>query len=222
MLGLGMMAGSARATLTYCATACAGNTQSAFNTAVSGFSPLAPLEGFPTLGTPELEYTDVATGVEFLGFNKSGLTTGSTNCLTVSGTLSASNNGSGAGCNTASGEVIEIILPANIVGIELNISGAGTYCVDPAATFGALDCNNFPTVTSSSDVEFVGLVSATPLSTIWVGGFNQTSPTVAINTFEVFSNQSSVTPEGPTNLLIGSGLIALCWLHRRRRPPLPV
>jgi hypothetical protein len=222
ILGLGMLAGSARATTTYCA-ACVtypGNaplTQSVFATAVAGLTA-SGLIAFPTLGAPEDEYTDPTTQVEFLGYNKSGTTEGSANCLTVNGTLSASNNGS-AGCNTASGEVIEIVLPSDVVALEVNISspsGASSYCLDPAANFGSSDCNYNLVLTPTITAAFGGLVNATPFSTAWIGPVLSTTSTVAITSFEVFTDQAA-TPEGPTMLLLGSGLTALFWLHRRRR-----
>jgi hypothetical protein len=224
MLGLGMLAGSARATTTYCA-ACP-NTQTAFNTAVTGLSS-SGLMSFPTSDLQEEEYTDSSTQVEFLGFTDAQVsghtyyTEGSPTDLTVDGTLLASSS-----VDYTAGEVIEIILPADVVALELNISspsGASSYCVLPASSFQSNACNNFPMVTSSSDVEFVGLTNISP-TTIWLGPANATSPTVAINSFEVFTNQSaqSAVPEGPTMLLLGSGLTALFGLHRRRRQPLPV
>jgi hypothetical protein len=213
MLGLGAVAGSARATTTwYCnePTSCGANTSAAFTTATSSLFPVGGLAGFIAGGlqSGSLEYIDSTTGVEFFGFADNGGSSGGANALAVSGTT----------LQASPGGLIELVLPANILAVEMNISsstaGGTSYCVDPAATFGRNDCNSVVVVTSPSDVEFVGLAGAT-YTTVWVGSQTLNTQTPVIASFEIFTSQSP-TPEGPTMLLIGTGLIVLHLFHRRR------
>jgi hypothetical protein len=210
MLGLGMMAGSARATSTY-------TTPSSFNSAVSGLTGVVG-SAFTSAGLQPgaLEYIDTVTGVDFFGFADSGGTEGAADSLSVSGGV----------LQASSFALIEIVLPANTLAVEFSIGAttSGLFCFDPTPTFdtgGSCDATLF--VSSPASPQFAGAVNATAFSTVWVGPLSG-SPTVTIDSFEVFSNQStqSGVPEGPTDLLIGSGLTALYWLHRRRRQPLPV
>jgi len=206
MLGLGMMAGSARATTAY-------TSPSSFNTAVSGLNGVVG-SGFTSAGLQPgaLEYIDTTTGVDFFGFAESGGTEGAADTLSVSGgVLEASAFG-----------LIEIVLPANTLAVEFSIGAttSGLFCFDPTATFNTSgNCDATLNVSSPASPQFAGAVNAMAFPTVWIGP-QSGGPTATIDSFEVFSNQAPV-PEDATLFLIGPGLSVLYWLHRRRRQPLP-
>jgi len=207
MLGLGMIAG-AGATTVY-------TSAPTFNTAVSAL--LGTAGGTFTsagLQTGNTEYIDTTTGVEFFGFADSGGTAGVADTLTVTGGI----------LQASFDALIEVVLPTNTQGLQLSVgatSSLSTFCFDPTATFNTSgNCDATLFVSSPSSPDFVGAVDPIALSTAWVGPFTSGSPTATITSFEVYS-VASATPEGPTVLLIGSGLVGLRLLRRLKRPPLP-
>jgi hypothetical protein len=120
---------------------------------------------------------------------------------------------------------LEISLPANVFAVAFNIteilnSIPITFCLENEASFSATNCSSPTaldqqvTVSSSTDTEFIGAVSTTALTTLWIGPLNG-SGNVDVDNFE-FGTQSE-TPEATTGLTLGSGLIAISLLHRRKR-----
>jgi hypothetical protein len=225
MLGLGMMAGSARATITYQTSLATFGTQASVTDGLTVSSPItftgslcstAPSCANGVIGD---EYVDTTTGIEFLAFNGSG----SSNVAFASVTGGVLNTTAGLG------DSIEVIFPTSVdYGFAFNFTTAWsfeTFCIDTTTAFS--NCASGGTSISSGNSGFIGAINdnSTPafMPTIWLALGTSGSAGTDIQSFEVATQSAqSAVPEGPTNLLIGSGLSALYWLHRRRRQPLPV
>jgi len=178
-----------------------------FQNATTGLFFPDPLASFTSsdLTDGNKEYADPNTLVDFFGFNGA-----SADQLSVTATELE---------QTVGGGLIEISLPSNVEAFAAQItvpSSAGTFCIDPASTFNTgSNCDATVTVTSSSDTEFIGVVSTTPISTIWLGPLGG-SPTLAMKDFEV-GETGTAAPDVPPFLLIGTGLIGLRFVGRFRR-----
>ena len=70
-------------------------------------------------------------------------------------------------------------------------------------------------IPNASSPQFFGILSDTPIASIFVGNLGNLDGKVQINSFEL--GQASPTPEGSSMVLIGGGLIAIASLRRRRR-----
>jgi hypothetical protein len=160
-----------------------------------------------TLVTTNDQYIDPLTNLEFLAFNSGG--TPISFASITGNTLIASG-----------GSQVEIVFPAGIdFGFAFNFT-TGTFltlCEDTTPS----GCSGSAFVISPAS-GFIGAISDTPTNTpltaLWLHA-QSGSATINIQSFEVATQNVASTPDGPTWLLIGSGLIVLPLLHRRRRAP---
>jgi hypothetical protein len=216
ILGLAALVAPARASLTYYCTSGCANPASDFATKATvtdGLvlsSPIdftAALSQFGTVANDE--YIDPTTQVEFISFNSTG--TANEPFAPISGGVLYSN----------AGDSIEIILPANTVGIAVNFtttnSGGLNLCVDPTqATLSSCDSNG--TFIANGGSGFAGALNDNPSPaaqpSIWL------SPTsggadIDLKNFEIATE--SETPDAATGLTLGAGLVLISLLHRRAR-----
>jgi hypothetical protein len=100
----------------------------------------------------------------------------------------------------------------------ITIAGGG-YPIDIKFNDGAAEDLEFTTASSDGSGIFVGAISTVPLLNLQIVS-DFTNLTFGIDNVQIGSQ--AATPEGPTNLLIGSGLSGFYWLYRRRRQLLPV
>lgn len=206
MLGLGMMAGSARATTTY-------STAATFaNAAATAGLVLAPTITFTTdscsLCTTLTDTTDPGD-VTFTASYQMSVET----AFGWAGDVLEDPSGAGSSISIAPGNafyafgfyIVTVSGPAFPVSVTFN---DGT-----AESFGAT------TSGSAGSAVFFGDISTAPITGVEVSlAFNGLN--WGIDDVQVGSQ--SAAPEGSTNLLIGSGLIGLYWLRRRRRhQPVP-
>jgi hypothetical protein len=198
-----LMVAPAEATTTYYT----GSTgEASFNTAVSGLTLLDPALTFS--GTPGSTglLNASGTGIDFLGFD--GFPGNPLSFTVPSGNLTA----------TASGEVVEINLPAaGIYALGIHIaetSGTGNWCIDLTPT---KSCAYTVFSTGSSDAEFFGLVSNTPVSASLYINFTGGNPKIVLTNFEAFGAASDPVPEPRTILLVGLGLVILPLTRRKKR-----
>jgi hypothetical protein len=214
------LAAPAHATITYsscnsgCSNSNTGVTFTTFGTTASGFgdtmsSPITFVSGGLS-GTPAI-YVDAGTLTEFDGFN--GTTQ---NGLTVTGTALA---------QTASGSLtsIQVKLPANTYAFAAFISavaGNGGPYAELVNSASAFNSNNayYQLFTSSGTGTFLGIVSDTPISNIFIGNLYSSDGKVEIQSFETGGPAAPAsTPEVSTFLLIGSGLVLMRFLRRRQQ-----
>ena len=148
------------------------------------------------------------------GYNGASIDT----LMSVSGSsLLEGNNGTGTG--------IQIQLPANIYAFAMEITTpSGSGFTNPLVELGDHNVSNANysiIVASAGSVQFFGIISSTPLPTLFVGPLGNGSR-LQVNDFEI--GQSSPTPEASSIALIGSGLVILGLLRRRRihKPDRPV
>jgi hypothetical protein len=208
VLALAALAAPAFATITYtsCSSGCGSTTgtytvwQTAPGSAGLTFSisPATFASGNLVSGV----YTD-GTGTVLTGYSGASIDT----LMSVSGTsLLQSVGGGGAG--------IEIQLPANTYAFAMQIttlSGFGS----PVVELGDHNLNNANygiVIPSGGSVQFFGIISDTPLPTLFVGQ-SGSGGHLQINNFEI--GQESPTPEASSVALIGSGLVLLGLLRRR-------
>lgn len=215
VLALAILAIPARATIqySYCSSGCSstGGSFASWQTAPgsSGLNfSMSPLTFAPG-GLSGGIFTDT-TGAVFTGY--SNATT--TNSLTVSGTsLAQTVNGGNSG--------IEVALPANTYAVAfmlVTVSGFGSQQIVLNGR-DVFSTNYSISVPNASSPQFFGILSDTPIASIFVGNLGNLDGKVQINSFEL--GQASPTPEVSSMLLIGSGLIAIATLGRRRRVSLP-
>jgi hypothetical protein len=188
--------------------------QTAFNIATAGLY-------FPNSGTPVpitftgalinsgAEYDDSTTLASFFAFRSDATTVDQ---FTKVGTSLQTTAGLG--------DTVKITLPANTYAFAVNFtvpSSFGTFCMEPTDTFNTTTNCTYTATAFSPNSTFFGIVSTTPFQTFWVGPSSGVAPTLILNSFEV-GTQAAVadTPEVATLLAIGSGLILLYLLHRRR------
>ena len=231
ILGLSTAIVPARASLSfYCGSGCASaSSQFTTDSTTAGLS-ITSVASFSTTnlgGTPiNTEYLDPSL-VDFFSYTASGSNVGA---LTAFRDPTASNT------TLAPKTFLEITLPANVFSFALNItqilnSTPLVFCLEDESPFSSSDCNALSaqdqqvTVTSNTDTEFIGVISTTALTTLWIGGLN--GGNVDVQNFE-FGTQSGSqgggggdAPDVGTMLTLGSGLVLLAALHRRRtRAPL--
>jgi hypothetical protein len=220
ILGIALTALPALATISYssCDSGCgaSGGTystwQSQFGTSGQSLSgtTLLSFVGANLSGSPAF-YTDPTTGVVFYGYNNTSL-----DSLNVSGTA-VTQTISGTGSS------IEVSLPANTYAVAMVI-GAGSFAnpwvelvSSPSNLNTATNAQYQALITSSSSPTFFGIVSDTPIASlfVWNSGFGGT---LNIQSFELGSPSGggdSSTPEPSTFLLIGGGFAALYSMRRR-------
>jgi hypothetical protein len=207
ILGLGALI-PASATITYQSSQANFATQATVTDGLTLSSLITFTGTLSTVGgVTDDAYVDPTTGIEFLAFNS----TGSANAAF---TLTA---GHVLDTGTNSGDAIEVIFPTGVdYGFAFNFTTAASFnnlCVDTSIG----GCNSGGTVVTTGGSSFVGALNDNPtpaaLSTIWMhpGSF---SPDTDLQSFEAGSE--SATPDGPTMLLIGGGLIALHFVYRRK------
>ncbi len=175
-----------------------GETQ--FNTAVGGLTLLDPALTFSAgdLGSGGL-FNASGTGINFLGFDDFTFNNPE-NFNVSSGQLSAQNTS----------EVVKITFPGSGIyafGIHITtVSGGGSWCIDVTSTGCAYSVVN----TSSSNVQFFGVVSDAPITApLYIRA--QISNKIVFTNFEAFT----ATPESAASLLVGLGLVILPLIRRR-------
>jgi hypothetical protein len=211
VLVLGAACAPASATTIYCSNGCSSNNTAAFNSATTSFSfPNAPILFSNASGGPE--YTDPVSLTEFTEYLSPGTSIDTNGFDGFSGIGNLKTD--------VGGDLIEVTLPANVYAFGANLqtpSGAATVCIEPTSTPGSANCNATVATTGSSDTEFIGVVSATPITTVWLAP-GQNSTTIQLDNFEIGEQSEAPpadTPEIATMLMIGTGLISLGVMRRR-------
>ena len=201
MLGLVSIAGSANATISYQGSQASFNSKAA--TDGLAVSSLATFTGALTTDgiTANDEYLDATTQIEFQAFNADG--SNPQQFTLTGGTLSV-----------AAGNTIKITFPVGVdFGFAFNFtttSSFETVCEDVTLA----GCSGSAIILQNAS-GFVGAINDVPtpaaLTVLWLHQGN------AVNTLQSFDVATqSATPDGPTILLIGGGLIVLHLLRRRR------
>jgi len=187
----------AEATTSYY-TGAAGET--AFDTSLGSLTLLNPTKLFSSsdLGSFGL-FNASGTGIDFRGFDD---LSAPANFTVNSGKLTATQPDQRATINFPAAGVYAF-------GVHLTLTSSfGTWCIE--LTVGT--CNYSITNTSSSNVQFFGFVSDTPVSAPLYIIPSAFSPTMVLTSFEAYS-----TPEPRTMLLVGMGLIILFLARRKIR-----
>jgi hypothetical protein len=216
VLGLGAMAGMARASVTYQASQSSFASQATTGDGLTLSSLITFTGGLTEVGGVANDaYLDPTTGVEFLAFNGSG-----------SGHVAFA-SASGGILNTVSGlgDAIEVVFPSGIdYGFAFNFtttSSFETVCVDTSpATFG--NCASNGTTITSGNSGFIGALNdnptLAPLVSLWIHP-QSGAPDTDLQSFEIGTQADAppAVPETRTMLLIGSGLILIHQLRRRQK-----
>jgi len=218
---------SATITYSYCTSSCSstGGSYAAWQ-AAPGASGLAfgALTTFVSGGLAGTRiYTDSTTGTLYINYSSGGsVDTGTQvkNAMFVQGFSS----GTGTG--------IEIDLPANTYAFAM----FGSDCSSPACTgivfnnptvglgtHSSYGTNFALTIPPGGPAQFFGIVSDSPITSLFFAYGTSGGDLLSINSFEIGEGGGggSETPEAATFLMIGGGLIALYLCRRRRagRPP---
>ncbi len=216
ILGLAALVAPAHASLTYyCSSGCAKPASDfATEATVTDGLTLSSLIDFTgslsQSGTvANDEYIDPFTGVEFIAFNSTG--TANEPFAPVSGGVLYSN----------AGDSIEIILPADTVGIAVNFtttySGGLNLCVDPTQST-LSSCDSGGTFIANGGSGFAGALNDSPapvpLASLWL---SPTSGGADIDLKNFETAYEAPVPEAATGLTLGSGLILISLLYRRAR-----
>jgi len=197
----------------YCTSGCAstGGDYSAWQTA-SGSAGLtfsmSPLTFAPG-GLSGGVFSDT-TGTVFTGY--SNATT--TNSLTLSGTALAQ---TASGTNSG----IDVALPANTYAVAFMLATVSGFGSQQVVLNGrdVFSTNYSITVPNGTSPQFFGILSDTPITSIFIGNLGNLDGKVQINSFAL--GQAEPTPEGSSLLLIGSGLVLIAVVRRRRRAEPP-
>lgn len=216
IVALAGLAAPAHATVTfsYCDSGCTDNTGTKSYTdwrsapGATGLAFSSPIT-FVSGGLSSGVYTDAGTGTVITGYNGSNIDTQ----VAVFGTaLAQGANGSNTG--------FEIKLPANTYAFAAIIGACGSsVCNNPIFALYAVGQGNHTsfgtnyglTVPTGGPAQFFGIVSDVPLDYLFISSAGS-FPKIGIDSFEV-----GQTPELSTFLLIGSGLVAMRFLRRRRQ-----
>ena len=201
----------------YCDDCGVSNNQTAFNNATStlffgsGFANLMAANGAYASGITD---GNGILGLNFFGYNTSGTQAGVTvfnNAVEQTAT----------GQNTS----LQVQLPTNLVyafAMHVSVvSSTGSPCVEAVSGVGSFNnanCNSQPSITSNADTEFVGVVSDSPLPSVFLGfPMPASGPQLKILDFEL--GEQAQTPETATMVLIGTGLVFMRFLRRRKQTP---
>jgi hypothetical protein len=219
-LGFALVAIPASATISYssCSSGC-GSTSGSYATlpsesGASGltFSSEITFSSGGLSGSPAL-YTDSTTGTVFNAFSNS-----TAESLWVTGTALVNSDGGSHGS-------IQLVLPANTYAIAMSVGTNSSsqpwfaLVSSPSNLNGGAEQYQL-VVPSSSSPQFFGIVSSTPIASLFVWDASGSGAS-NIQSFEI--GQEAPTPESATSLMIGSGLIGLYAWRRRglsaiRRP----
>jgi hypothetical protein len=186
------------------------SAEASFTTAVGGLTLLDPALTFssgdlsPGVGILNAS----ATGIDFLGFDGGFPGFGQLGFTMISGNPTATNQG----------EVAEVTFPASGIyafGIHLTMtSGTGVnWCLSATPSLSA--CDNSVLNSTTSNIQFFGIVSDAPITAPLYIRPQSGSPTLVLTNFEAFG--PSQVPEPRTMLLVGLGLIILPLLRRSQR-----
>jgi hypothetical protein len=201
-MGIVMLAGSARATISYQASQASFNTKAGTDGLV--VSSLGTFTGALTTDgiAANDEYVDATTQIEFQAFNADG--SNPQPFTLTGGTLSVTPD-----------HTIKITFPVGVdFGFAFNFTTTSTFetlCEDVTLA----GCSGSTLVFQNAS-GFLGATNDIPtpaaLTVLWVHQGN------SVNTLQSFDVATqTATPDGPPMLLIGGGLIVLHLLHRRRR-----
>lgn len=201
ILGLGLIAGSARATTTF-------NTALAFDNAVAADTGL-------TLA-PTITFTDDADATLLTTFTDTGsdVTFTSADMNVENETADGWSGGNLIRAGTGAGSIS--IAPASAYyafGFSIVTVSGGAYPMSVTFNDGAAEDFSVTASSTNGTAIFFGVISTAPITGLEVSTASEGM------TFGIDNVQTAATPEGSTNLLIGSGLIGLTFLHRRRRRP---
>jgi len=210
MLALGIVAGWARGSITYQTSQASFTTQATVTDDLT-VSSLITFTGTLTelAGVANDEYIDPTTGIEFLAFSQSG------------STHEAFASTSGNVLQTAAGDSIEVIFPSSVdYGFAFNFTTTSTFetlCVDTSTgSFGT--CASGGTTITSGNSGFIGALNDNPtpaaLVSLWLHPQGGADDETSLQSFDVATQD---TPETATKVLIGSGLIVINLLRRRRK-----
>ena len=212
LAALAALAAPASATIqfSYCSSGCSstGGSYSAWDTA-TGSSGLV-FSGSPITFSPgglsSGIYTD-GTGTVFTGY--SNATT--IDSLTLSGAaLTQTINGSNSG--------IQISLPSNTYAIAFWATTVSGHAY-PMIELGDRNLNNANyqlIIPSSTSPQFFGILSDTPLTSLFIGDLGGSDGILQIQSLELGQNSSAATPEISSLAFIGTGLLLFGLLLRRR------
>jgi hypothetical protein len=148
-------------------------------------------------------YNASGTGIDFLGFDDFFFNNPS-DFTVASGKLTA---------EPATG-VVKIVFPVTgIYAFGIHITektGSGNWCIEltPTGT-----CNNNVFSSSSSNVQFFGFVSTTPITAPLYIHPATGNPSIVLTDFEAYSVPQ--VPEPHTMLLVGMGLVILSMARRK-------
>jgi hypothetical protein len=162
-------------------------------------------------GSPAV-YNDPNTGAEFFGFKLSGSNSGAATSLAVSSAALVQ-------ATAGQGGIIEVTnLPAETFAFAADITtttASGGFCIEVnhSSYNTSSNCDDVFAVSSPSNTQFIGVVSTVPITSIWFGPDSPSSVATEVVKFEIGD-----VPEVSTFALIGSGLIFLGALRRRKKP----
>lgn len=212
IMTLAGLAAPARADTAYCNSGCSnsnsGMTYTAFDTVAATFGNAmsSPITFVGSLDGNSA-YTDATTTAFLAGYNNNV----QNSLQIISAHLAQTVNGSNTG--------IQITLPANTYAFAMMVSTVSGFG-SPYVELGDRNLNaaNYNLVVPSDGTpQFFGIISSTPLSTLFLGNIGGLDGKVEIQSFEV--GGPAQTPEVSTLLLIGSGLVLMRFLGRRQRRP---
>ncbi len=151
-------------------------------------------------------YTDPTTGIVITAWN--GLNNPGSASVNASNALVNTNSGANTG--------FEITLPANVFAFSFNYSSVSSLNGALAVNSTNLSASNFSVFGYSG---YVSIISDTALTSLFFGA-NSGGP-ITLNNFQPGTGGGGgggATPEPSTILLLGSGLIGMLWVRRRRSP----
>ncbi|MGD1096283.1 MAG: hypothetical protein ABSB35_30360 [Bryobacteraceae bacterium] len=187
----------------------AGNLVAFDNATTSLFFPNAPIL-FTSAGfnSDQTNYIDPVSGTDFLDYGSNGSTIDGFTNFTGTGPLQT----------FVGGDVIEVTLPANVYAFETNIqvASAGGVCIETSSAYTHSCSGDNVFLSSNTDAEPVGVVSTVPITTMWFAA--PSGSKLQLDNFEIGEPMSDPadTPEVATMIMIGTGLISLGVMRRRK------
>jgi PEP-CTERM motif len=209
----------------------------AYSTTITTYSSLGSWQAATSAGYQTVTFTGLAPadsstnyysasgvtqdGVEFIGYSS----TGASNIQVIDSSVSTYyNDGTGdaliegvsPSSNGAPLPYIDIVLPANITALGLNLWTASPAAASYSITV-AGNTYTVPTLSGNTEV-FWGITSGTAISSLQLdvpsSTFNGSNEALADN-FSFGASDLTAAPEAGTYLLIGSGLIGFVVLRKR-------